>query len=59
MFCHMRQCPAVLVVCIGVSVLYISGCFTVAQWLLFWAVNHDNMGSNPAETVLFIFVFHV
>jgi len=22
----------------------------VAQWLRFWAVNHDCMGSDPAET---------
>ena len=34
----------------------------VAQWLKFWAVNHDIMGSNPAETVynfyfFFIFIF--
>jgi len=21
----------------------------VAQWLRFWTVNHDTMGSNPAE----------
>ena len=33
-------------------------CGKVAQWLRFWAVNHDTctMGSNPAETV-YIFVF--
>ena len=33
----------------------------VAQWLRFLAVNHDIMGSNPAETdyFLFIFCFHV
>jgi len=30
----------------------------VAQWLKFRAVNHDIMGSNPAETVyLYIFLF--
>ena len=29
----------------------------VAQWLKFCAMNHDIMGSNPAETV--IHFFHV
>jgi len=30
-------------------------CGKVAQWLRFWAVNRDSMGSNPAETV-YIFI---
>jgi len=33
-------------------------CGIVAQWLRFWAVNQETMGSNPAET-LFIFYFFV
>jgi len=28
----------------------------VAQWLKFRAVNHDIMGSNPAETVYFFII---
>jgi len=32
----------------------------VAQWLRFWTVYHDTMGSNPAETVYnFYFCWHV
>ena len=33
----------------------------VAQWLKFRAVNHDIMGSNPAETVYIFFscILHV
>jgi len=31
----------------------------VAQWLKFCAVNHDIMGSNPAETVYFVHVFYI
>jgi len=32
----------------------------VAQWFKFWAVNHDIIGSNPAETVYkFYFYFHI
>jgi len=32
-------------------------CGKVAQWLIFWAVNHDTMDSNPATTVYgFIFL---
>jgi len=27
----------------------------VAQWLKFYAVNHDIMGSNPVEISIFIF----
>ena len=26
-------------------------CGIVAQWLRFWAVNQETMGSNPAETI--------
>jgi len=29
----------------------------VAQWLRFWAVNQETMGSNPAETIFFMFYF--
>ena len=28
-------------------------CGLVAQWLRFWAVNQETMGSNPTETVFF------
>jgi len=31
----------------------------VAQWLKFCAVNHDIMGSNPAETEYFFYYFFV
>jgi len=31
-------------------------CGNVAQWLRFWTVNHDTMGSNLAEKV-YIFLF--
>ena len=31
-------------------------CGMVAQWLRFWAVNQETMGSNPAKT---IFIFYV
>ena len=34
-------------------------CGKVAQWLRFWAVNHDTKGSNPAETIyIFYFCWH-
>jgi len=32
-------------------------CGTVAQWLRFWAVNQETMGSNPAETIFIFYVF--
>ena len=32
-------------------------CGKVAQRLTFWAVNHDTMGSNLAETVYIFFIF--
>jgi len=32
-------------------------CGKVAQWLRFWAVNQETMGSNPAETVFFLHVY--
>ena len=31
----------------------------LAQWLKFRSVNHDIMGSNPAETVYFFILFFV
>jgi len=31
-------------------------CEIVAQWLRFWAVNQETMGSNPTKT---IFIFYV
>ena len=31
-------------------------CGIVAQWLTFWAVNQETMGSNPAQAILFLFV---
>ena len=30
-------------------------CGIVAQWLRFWDVNQETMGSNPAETIFFFF----
>jgi len=32
-------------------------CGIVAQWLRFWDVNQETMGSNPAETIFIYFCF--
>jgi len=32
-------------------------CGKPAQWLRFWAVNYDTMGSNPAKIVYIIYLF--
>jgi len=34
-------------------------CGIVAQWLRFWAVNQETMGSNPAYTIVIFYVFFV
>ena len=31
----------------------------VAQWLRFWAVNQETVGSNPAETVFLLPVYSI
>jgi len=36
--------------------VYWTFCGLVAQWLRFWTVHQETMGSNPAETVFFFYL---
>ena len=33
-------------------------CGIVAQWLRFWAVNQETLGSNPAKTIVIFYVLY-